>query len=190
MLNGINHKQNERNQGFTLVEVMTASAIFLIFSISMLTLFIRAVRVFRSGEEKISAISDARVALDRISRDMKRAKFALYPDETVLTMQGSPILVFSSIESRQTESGITNIVAYKHDPNNDTINIILYSPDFDMDHPELAEIYQQRVVSRDIERLYFKQDNPVQPQVITIRLTTIPKNDDQLFLLTRIFLRH
>lgn len=181
--------KNNNEKGYTLIEVLVASALFLIFTVAMLTLFIKAVRSYRFGEAKIRLISEARVGLDRISRDMKRASFVLYPDETVLQGDGSSIIVFSSVEGRTTLSGDTNIIAYKLEASNN-IRQILYRPDFDIENPGNAEALDARVICKNVEHLNFRQEDVSKPQVISIRLRTLELDNDQVFLMTKIFLRH
>jgi hypothetical protein len=176
--------------GYTLIEVLVACGVFLVFMTAVVGLFITAVRSFRFGEERVKVISDARIGLDRISHDLKRAKFVIYPDETVLRSDGSSVVVFSSLENRSAGEVNTNILGYSWDSASQKILFLLYAPEFDPEDPATQKLLQTRVTAGNIEYLNFKQDDQSNPQLITIRLRTTKIQDDQVFLLTRIFIRH
>ncbi len=187
--------------GHTLVEVLVASAIFLVFLSAVTTLFVHAIRAHKWGMARQELISDARVGLDRISSDLKRARFILWPDEKVL-QTGSPLIVFSSVETRQTGSsepspapsatpqGATGIFAYKYEEETKTVQFMLYSPDFDLENPSVSTVLSSRTIARNVESLLFKQDDVTNPQVITIYFKTLEKDNDQVYLMTKIFIRH
>ena len=193
--------QTEDHKGYTLIEVMVASALFLVFLSAVVGLFIHGIRSFKWGMARRDLISDARVGMDRISRDLKRARFVLYPDEKVLQSTGSPLIVFSSVETMQTGTepspgptplpGVgTSIFGYKYDSESKTVQFLLYSPDFDMDNPSMSTVLSSRKVVRDIESILFKQDDTKNPQVLSVYLKTITKEKDQVYLMTKIFIRH
>ena len=191
----------EITEGYTLVEVMVASALFLVFLSAVVGLFIHAIRAHKWGMARQDLISDARIGMDRISSDLKRARFILYPDEKVLRSSGSPLIVYSSVETRQT--GIepspgsspmpgegTSIFGYKYDSDTRTVRFLLYSPDFDNENPSMSTVISSRQIARNIESVLFKQDDPNNPQVVSIYLKTLKKDKDQIYLMTKIFIRH
>lgn len=192
--------RRKKRIGHTLIEVLVASAIFLVFLSAVTGLFIHAIRAHKWGMARQELVSDARVSLDRISSDLKRARFILYPDEKVL-QAGCPLIVFSSVETKQTgeepspapssvPQGGTGIFAYKYEEETKTVQFMLYSPDFDMENPSMSTVLSRRTVARSVESLLFKQDDIAYPQVISVYLKTLKKDDDQVYLMTKIFIRH
>lgn len=193
-------RRNIRRFGHTLVEVLVASAIFLVFLSAVVGLFVQAIRAHKWGMARQELVSDARIGMDRISSDLKRARFILWPDEKVL-QTGSPLIVFSSVETKQTGSepspapsatpqGGTGIFAYKYQEETQTVQFMLYSPDFDMENPSMANVLSSRTIAKSVESLLFKQDDIANPQVISVYLKTLKKDNDQVYLMTKIFIRH
>ena len=196
----MNSGENNKRAGHTLVEVLIASAIFLVFLSAVTGLFVQAIRAHKWGMARQELVSDARVGMDRISSDLKRARFILWPDEKVL-QTGSPLIVFSSVETKQAGTepspapssaphGGTGIFAYKYQEETKTVQFMLYSPDFDMENPSISTVLSSRTVARSVESLLFKQDDLAYPQVISVYYKTLKKDDDQVYLMTKIFIRH
>ncbi|MCE1245811.1 MAG: prepilin-type N-terminal cleavage/methylation domain-containing protein [Firmicutes bacterium] len=180
----------QAGKGYTLIEVLVACAVFLAFLAAVVSLFVQAIRSFRFGEARVQVISDARIGLDRISHDLKKAKFIIYPDESVLRTNGSGAVVFTSLEARSADGVSTNVFGYSWDDASQQIKFVLYSPEFDPETPSTQKVIQTRLTAGNIEYLNFKQDDTSNPQIITIRLRTTKIQDDQVFLLTKIFIRH
>ena len=69
----INHSKNQR--GFSLVEVMVATAILVVVLVGILMLYDRANRVFKSGNEAAEAQQNLRIAYERMVGDIRMAGF-------------------------------------------------------------------------------------------------------------------
>jgi prepilin-type N-terminal cleavage/methylation domain-containing protein len=59
--------------GFTLVEVIVASTIMFAVLFALYAIFDVSVRAFGYGSDKIQAVGDARLALDRMEREIRAA---------------------------------------------------------------------------------------------------------------------
>ena len=68
------NKQN-RQRGFSLVEVMVATAILVIVLVGILTLYDRTNRVFKSGNEAAEMQQNLRIAYERMVSDVRMAGF-------------------------------------------------------------------------------------------------------------------
>lgn len=65
---------NPNQRGFTLVEVMIASAIMVVALGMLLSLYAMGQRFFRAGMNQIDVTRDARASLERISRHIRSAE--------------------------------------------------------------------------------------------------------------------
>ena len=70
----VNHagRQN-REAGFTLVEVMVASTMMFAVLFALYAIFDVSVRAFGYGGDRVQAVGDARLALDRMEREIRAA---------------------------------------------------------------------------------------------------------------------
>jgi len=75
---------NSRQRGFSLAEVMVASAIMVIVIVGILLLYDRANKVFKTGNEAAELQQNVRVAYDRMVADIRMAGFDY--------MRGGPLL--------------------------------------------------------------------------------------------------
>lgn len=75
--------------GFTLPEMMVTITIMIAVLFSLLSIFDTSIRVFSVGNNKVEAIENARLGLDRIARELRAA----YPYDKV---NGRPHLFWSS----------------------------------------------------------------------------------------------
>src|SRR6476469_4412066 len=77
-----------RQRGFSLAEVMVATAILVVILVGILTLYDRANKVFKSGNEAAEMQQNVRIAYDRMIGDIRMAGFdykrggALLPSQT------------------------------------------------------------------------------------------------------------
>src|SRR6476469_5326672 len=77
-----------RQRGFSLAEVMVATAILVVILVGILTLYDRANKVFKSGNEAAEMQQNVRIAYDRMIGDIRMAGFdykrggALLPGQT------------------------------------------------------------------------------------------------------------
>ena len=192
-------KHPSNKKAFTLIEVIVATAIFMVFISAVLGLYIHAIRKYRFLESRTGAkghLDDARIGMDRMSKDLKKARFILYPDETVLRGQGSSIIIFSSLETRQVGATSTSIFGLRHNEN--TIEFLMLDSNYNLDPEDpgttmsaiMSQVIYRRVIARNIQSLGFYQDDGQKPQLITIRLQTLQIKGDQVTLMTKIFIRH
>lgn len=192
-------KDHSNKKAYTLIEIIVAMAIFMIFIGAVLGLYIHAVRKYRFLESRTGAkghLDDARIGMDRMSKDLKKARFILYPDEAVLRGQGSSMIIFSSLETRQVGATSTTIFGLRQ--KNDTIEFMMLDSGYNLDPedpgttPEaiMSQVIYRRVISRNIQSIGFYQDDNQKPQLITIRLQTLRLKGDQVTLMTKIFIRH
>jgi len=68
-------QSRSRQRGFSLVEVMVATAILVIVMVGILTLYDRANRVFKSGNESAEMQQNVRIAYERMLGDIRMAGF-------------------------------------------------------------------------------------------------------------------
>ncbi len=192
-------KDHSNKKAYTLIEIIIAMAIFMVFIGAVLGLYIHAVRKYSFLESRTGArghLDDARIGLDRMSKDLKKANFILYPDEAVLRGQGSSIIVFSSLETRRVGATSTNIFGIRQE--NNTVEFLMLSSDYDLDPedpgttPEviMSQVIYRRVISQNIQSIGFYQDDSRRPQLVTIRLQTLEIKGNQVTLMTKIFIRH
>lgn len=62
---------SEASRGFTLIEILIASSIFVIFLVGILGAFIQAIRINRVAMEMMSINDNMSVALEQIAREMR-----------------------------------------------------------------------------------------------------------------------
>src|SRR5467141_828370 len=75
---------SKHQRGFSLVEVMVATAILVVVLVGILMLYDRANKVFKSGNEAAEMQQNLRVAYDRMVGDIRMAGFDY--------MRGGPLL--------------------------------------------------------------------------------------------------
>lgn len=66
---------NQRERGFTLTEILVATAIFTIIMVAALLLYDRSNKVFKSGVEAADLQQNTRVAFDKLVADLRMAGF-------------------------------------------------------------------------------------------------------------------
>ncbi|HKS24931.1 MAG TPA: prepilin-type N-terminal cleavage/methylation domain-containing protein [Thermoanaerobaculia bacterium] len=81
--------RSRRQRGFTLTEVMVASAIMIIVIVGILLLYDRANRVFKTGNESAELQQNVRVAYDRMVADVRMAGFDYKRGGTLLPGQSA-----------------------------------------------------------------------------------------------------
>src|SRR5438876_6234043 len=77
-------KSRGRQRGFSLAEVLVATAILVIVLVGILTLYDRANRVFKSGNEAAEMQQNVRIAYEKMVGDVRMAGFDF--------MRGGPLL--------------------------------------------------------------------------------------------------
>jgi prepilin-type N-terminal cleavage/methylation domain-containing protein len=96
---------SERNQrGYTLTEVLVATAIFAIIFVAALLIYDRANKVFKVGVEGADMQQNARVAFDRLVADIRSAGFDHDRD-------GVPVSVGSNVWKKNTSYGVGSTVS-------------------------------------------------------------------------------
>lgn len=75
--------------GFTLPEMMITITIMIVVLFSLFSIFDTSIRVFSLGNDKVEAVENARLGLDRMAREMRAA----YPYDKI---NGQPHLFWSS----------------------------------------------------------------------------------------------
>ena len=75
--------------GFTLPEMMITITITIVVLFSLFSIFDTSIRVFSLGNDKVEAVENARLGLDRMAREMRAA----YPYDKI---NGQPHLFWSS----------------------------------------------------------------------------------------------
>jgi prepilin-type N-terminal cleavage/methylation domain-containing protein len=74
------------NRGFTLMETMVALTIFAIVVTAVLTVYVQGYASYHANNQKIEVQENLRIALNRISRDLRQAKSGLI----IYKQDGSP----------------------------------------------------------------------------------------------------
>ena len=74
------------NRGFTLMETMVALTIFAILVTAVLTVYVQGYASYHANNQKIEVQENLRIALNRISRDLRQAKSGLI----IYKQDGSP----------------------------------------------------------------------------------------------------
>jgi len=82
-------KNHSRQRGFSLVEVMVATAILVIVLVGILTLYDRANRVFKTGNEAAELQQNVRIAYERMVGDIRMAGFDYKRGGPLLTGQNA-----------------------------------------------------------------------------------------------------
>src|SRR5256885_10830738 len=84
---------SRRQRGFSLAEIMVASAIMIIVIVGVLMLYDRSNKVFKTGNEAAELQQNVRVAYDRMVADIRMAGFdykragALMPGQSAAPWQ-------------------------------------------------------------------------------------------------------
>ncbi len=179
------------DRGYTLIEVMVASGIFLVFLTAVFILYVEAIKSYRFGDVRISLVQNGRTCMDNICTYLKKANYIVYPDESVLFSSGSSTIIFDSQEFREVKDkpfSTSSRFGITYNSQKKRVEWLLYAPDYD---PSVGgEPIQKKIIGRNIKSLNFKYDNVSNPQLITIRLRTIKKDEDEIYLLSRIFIRY
>ncbi len=81
----------ESQRGFTLTEVLVASAIFTIIMLAALLMYDRSNKVFKSGSESADLQQNTRVAYDKLIADVRMAGFD-YKRAGKVSSLGPPVL--------------------------------------------------------------------------------------------------
>lgn len=186
-------KLEQISKGYTLIEVLIASAIFLVFLSAIFTLYVQAIRSYRFGQARIELIQNSRVCIDTISRELKKASFIIYPDEKTLFEEGSSEIIYDSMTSREIEDetfSSTSIFGFRYNQEEKTAEWLMYHPDFDRDNPTENEIIWSKVIGREIESLNFSLKYKDNPQLVTIKLRSARQDENTVSLLTRVFIRY
>ena len=71
----MNKKMQRRERGYSLAEVMVATAIFAIIILAALTIYDRSNRVFKRGVESSNMQQNTRVAFEKVAADLRMAGF-------------------------------------------------------------------------------------------------------------------
>ena len=87
--------QHRHQRGFTLTEIMVATAIFTVIIIAALMLYDRSNRVFKTGVESAELQQETRVAFERLLRDVRMTGFDFDRD-------GTPILAGTAVWTANT----------------------------------------------------------------------------------------
>jgi prepilin-type N-terminal cleavage/methylation domain-containing protein len=66
-------KGGKKSKGFTLIEVMVSMSLFVILILIINSLYVIAQRAYTKGAEKGELVQNARVCLDRISREVRQS---------------------------------------------------------------------------------------------------------------------
>ena len=104
---------SRRQRGFSLAEIMVASAIMIIVVVGVLMLYDRANKVFKTGNEAAELQQNVRVAYDRMVADIRMAGFdykrggALLPGQSAAPWQAGRAYSNGTIVTPTTPNGHT-----------------------------------------------------------------------------------
>jgi len=95
-------------QGFTLIEVLTALSVFSLVAVAIYSVFSTGIAAREKGESASSLCQDARIALDRMSKELRNtAGVSLY------RFVGSPDMIsFPTLEERRGHLEICYVTYY------------------------------------------------------------------------------
>src|ERR1051326_1393869 len=114
---------NSRQRGFSLAEVMVASAIMVIVIVGILLLYDRANKVFKTGNEAAELQQNVRVAYDRMVADIRMAGFdykrggPLLPGQSAAPWAPASVYSNGTIVTPTTPNGHTSPANNGGDPN-------------------------------------------------------------------------
>ena len=98
--------------GFTLPEMMVTITIMIAVLFSLLSIFDTSIRVFSLGNDKVEAVENARLGLDRMARELRAA----YPYDRI---GGQPHLFWSSAAPTAGAMPTSTGVTFGNDVNGD-----------------------------------------------------------------------
>lgn len=102
-------KKGKLSFGFTLVEILIVSSIFLILMIVVYSVFLFQQRAYKSGENSAEIIQNGRVVLERITRELRQAKkiISTLPANEIKFQDGHLVAIN---ESSNSQGGTANTI--------------------------------------------------------------------------------
>ncbi|MGI9953177.1 prepilin-type N-terminal cleavage/methylation domain-containing protein [Moorellaceae bacterium AZ2] len=111
-----------KRAGFTLVEVVVAVTIFVLALSAALALYVRGTQMFRGEEIRVEVQENARVALDRMVRELRTAREINGVSATSITFtleDGSQVRYYHDTSRqqlmRQKDGGVNPVASYIKD---------------------------------------------------------------------------
>lgn len=93
-------KRLRSQEGFTLPEMMVTMVVMVVVLFALYSIFDASVRVFRFGNDKIEAVENARLGLEKMERELRAAypydKGAATPDERLFDNISSSKITFGN----------------------------------------------------------------------------------------------
>ncbi len=185
-----------RERGVTLVELLVAVALLSLLMVAFYTIFKGGTKAYETGETRVELIQNARIALDRISSEIRQAlpdpyDFKIYKETGVTVSAGSfgQIIVFyAPIDDKSSdpdtygaeEIRFSQLLGNDPDHANDTPTNIVYkrakNPNqnrfsYEVTTEVLADL--QTGVDRENSGITFREEPPVgemRSGLITIKL--------------------
>jgi type II secretory pathway pseudopilin PulG len=183
-------KRKKIKNGFTLIETMVAISFFVIIILASGTMFTESQKLYQNGTNQSELIQNARVCLDRISRELRQSNSLV--TSFALNATSSEIFFQNGHDSSQTTyinyyaSGtdlIRRHVAYEFaaEP-----GIYTYPDSIDVfGQPPTELILEERIIGEHFNKIEFSAID----ELLHIRLDLEYRNSD-LSLETKIFIRN
>lgn len=168
-------KKRATNKGFSLAEVLTISAVFLIVTMVSLTIIINGWKLINRVETSSAQLRGARETLARVSAFLREADKICLPDDNTLK-SGAAFMIFTK-NNDDLLNPAKEVWEFVFNNNDRTVVLKKYDPAY----PDKIEIKEEKIVGRDIDNFNFKLVSDQNPdlnlsKLIKISVGVVSKN--------------
>lgn len=167
--------RRKKQKGFSLAEVLTISAVFLIVMMVSLTILLNGWKIITKVENSATELRDTREALAKVSNLLRDSDEIFFPDRNTLKT-GTSLIAFT-----KNNDDILNPVkeTFELSFNNADKTIILRK--YGNNYPDEKDIKEEKIIGKGINNFSFKliQDKheiPFEANLVYITISSISKN--------------
>lgn len=169
------NEQRATNKGFSLAEVLTISAVFLIVTMISLTIIINGWKLINRVETSAAQLRSARETLARVSTFLREADKICSPDDNTLK-GGASFMIFTK-NNDDLLNPAKEVWEFVFNNNDRTIILKRYDPAY----PDKVEVKEEKIVGKDVDSFNFKLVSDQNPdlnlsKLIKISVGVISKN--------------
>jgi prepilin-type N-terminal cleavage/methylation domain-containing protein len=164
--------RHTQKRGFTLPEILTVAALFLLLLTAATTTLLACVRAYHKGDEKAPALRANIMALQEMAEALRTCERIYAPSEEELKTGYSPcrgvaplVILCAAGEEQAPE-----VLAYVLDKKSRRLEEILYDPLFDPLDSARQGITRKRLVSMNTQDLTFRHERRLFDEFLTIEL--------------------